>query len=267
VSPAGAPLAVDDLTDDEIAELLDMVEEFDPIIVGGQAVNLWVQYYRAKDGSFFGERPFTSKDLDFYANPLAAERLAVGLGGKLFIPYPGDATPNAAWVVGRLHGKLIEVDFLTSILGVEGWRITNNHVVIGGHVPTSGRQIRLLLLHPLDCLRSRLANINQLGRGDDHSIRQATAAAAVLGRFLGDVLDDSKRLRHVQTVLVELSYVVRNLHAGKNSHLRHGLEPERILDEFQDDKRLDARWRDLILRPCRARVARWLEKAEGRVPF
>jgi hypothetical protein len=35
-------------------------------------------------------------------------------------------------------------------------------------------------MHPLDCVRSRLSNINVLARTDDHSERQAVASLMIL---------------------------------------------------------------------------------------
>ena len=158
------------LTEEEVLCLIDIVEEFDPVVVGGQAVNLWVQFFRGGRPGFLGDRAFTSKDIDFYRNQEAAERLADELGGQVFVPRPGDATPNAAVVVGKLGERTITVDFMATVLGVEGRRVTNNQVMIEARSPLTNRPIRILLLHPLDCLRSRLANINTLKRHDAHSV-------------------------------------------------------------------------------------------------
>lgn len=252
------------MTEEEVLHLIDIVEEFDPVVVGGQAVNIWVQYFRSSNPNFLGDRAFTSKDIDFYRNQMAAERLADELGGQVLVPQPGDATPNAAVVVGKLGGRTVTVDFMATVLGVEERRITNNQVMIEARSPRTNRPIRILLLHPLDCLRSRLANINTLKRHDAHSVDQAIAAQEVLLQFLNDILDDPRRFRHVQTILLELAYTIRDGHSGRPSHLLHGLAPQNVLDAFQNDTRLDPRWRELILAPCRERVARWISVAEAR---
>ncbi len=74
------------LTENEVLRLIDIVEEFDPVVVGGQAVNLWVQCFRGRNPNFLGDRAFTSKDIDFYRNQEAAEKLADELGGQIFLP-------------------------------------------------------------------------------------------------------------------------------------------------------------------------------------
>lgn len=64
-----------------------------------------------------------------------------------------------------LENREIEVDFMTSVLGVEESSITTKYVTLGGVNTVTGNTFRILLLHPLDCLRSRFANINKrLGR-------------------------------------------------------------------------------------------------------
>lgn len=244
------------LTDDEVFRILDIVEKFDPIIVGGQAVNLWVQRYRAQDQEFLDDYPFTSKDIDFYRNEDAAKQLAVELGGRIYLPPIDNFTPNAALVQASLDGRPIEVDFMASVLGVDVSQIERRQVMLETISTQTRRSIRILLLHPLDCVRSRLANINTLQRHDEHSVSQTVAAFAVLARFLDELLNEPKRFRHVQSCLVELHYVIKKSHIGKPSHSRHGLAPEGILSKFQDDERLDHRWREKILRPCRDRIAR-----------
>ena len=253
-----------DLTEDEVFRIISIIEKFDPIVVGGQAINLWVNYIRGRLPGFLGDGAFASKDVDFYRNSEAAERLADELNGHVYIPDSEDSTPNAAVVVGRLGRRQITVDFMAMVLGVESRSLMNNQVAISAWTPNTNRAIRILLLHPLDCLRSRLANINILNRNDRHSLNQAFAAEEVLIYFIDYLLRDPNRLKHIQTILIDLSYTIREMHAGKPSHLIHGLNPARILDAFQSDERLDPRWRSGTLAPARDRALRWLSSAEDR---
>lgn len=254
------------LTDDQVRRLIEIVEEEEPVIIGGQALNLWAQYFEARGHPEFSpEAPLTSKDLDFYRNKEAAERLAEELNGEVLLPTLDDATPNAAVVLGRLDGRLIEVDFMAAVLGVEGRRIENNRVVLSGSVPGSDRKIQMLLLHPLDCLRSRLANVNMLGRNDPHSVRQARISIDVLKAFLDDLLGQAGGWKHVQSVLLDLSYVIREAHLGKPTHVIHRLPVTSVFDGFEDHPRLDERWRRKILAPCVQRVAKWTETANTKL--
>ena len=253
-----------DLTEEEVFRILEIIKDLDPIIVGGQAINIWVQYLREIYPSFLEEDNFTSRDIDFYRNQKAAAKLAEELQGEILIPKPNDQTPNAAVVFGKLGQRNIQIDFMDSLLGVSDKDIKSNHVLISALSPFNQKYIGILILHPLDCLRSRLSNINILRRHDDHSIGQAKASEEVLMYFLKEIIRDPKNHKHVQDVLIQVSYVVKEIHAGKATHLKFGIKPENILFAFKDDERLDVRWREKTLLPCIERCRRWVWLAEKR---
>lgn len=233
----------DHLTPQQVLRLLALMQETDAVVVGGQSVNLWAHHYLPRVPELAAYAPFTSKDIDFYGTRRTAEHLAKVLDGQLYVPDLGDVTPNAAMVVARLDDRRIQIDFMAAVLGVEDRAITNNYVVLEGREPTSGQQIRVVLMHPLDCLRSRLANINVLGRHDAHSVNQAKAAVLIARAFIHDLLDQGE-CRLAQTMLHDLYFVSRDSSVGKPSNVRHGIDPSAILAGFRDDERLDPRWRE-----------------------
>jgi hypothetical protein len=58
----------------DFAEILTLPEQ--PLIVGGQAVNIWAEHYASKDAILDGFRPFISKDADIVGDRALAERIA-----------------------------------------------------------------------------------------------------------------------------------------------------------------------------------------------
>ena len=234
------------LTTEQVTYLLSIVSENNAIVIGGQSVNIWAGYYSDRSPALSGYGPFTSKDIDFYRNREAAERLADVLDGELFIPELGNETPNAAVVVGSLNGRRIEIDFLRVVLGVSDKSLTENYVVLLGSDPTTGNEIRILLMHPLDCVRSRLANINILGRHGQLSISQGYASIEVLRLFLDDMLAQGE-FQKVQKCLRDLEHLGRTVWAGTPAHLRHGLDILPLMRGFLDRDELDHRWRTLTL--------------------
>jgi hypothetical protein len=268
-APAGEPEVPDHLDADEVLQIIDFMADCDPIIVGGQSVNIWAEYYAPRDPALGLMGPFTSKDVDFYQNRQAAEQLAEHLDdGQILLPGVDDAgTPNAAVVVGNLCNRRIYVDFMAAVLGVDDNSITRNFVSIEGVLP-SGRSLTLCLMHPLDCVRSRLANINRLKRYDHQSLRQAMASLSVLGHFIDDLLALGDT-RAAQKSLHALPYVVRDMHLGRATYTRFGgnLDFFALLDRYADDERLDPRWRERTFKRAiereRDRIARFeAQKAE-----
>ncbi|MHB8878784.1 MAG: hypothetical protein ACYC8T_34215 [Myxococcaceae bacterium] len=55
------------------------------VLVGGQAVNFWADYYAKTDPVLAGRQPFTSKDIDFRGNQKAVESCAERLGRRALV--------------------------------------------------------------------------------------------------------------------------------------------------------------------------------------
>lgn len=255
------------LNSEEVLRIVDFMADSDPIIVGGQSVNIWAEYYAGKDQSLEEMGPFTSKDIDFYRNQDALEQLATQLDDSIvYVPSIGEMTANAAVVVGSLGNRRVVVDFMAGVLGVEDDSIVDNFVAIEGTVPEPDRQVKLCLLHPLDCVRSRLANINILGRTDDHAIRQAVASLKILGHFIDDLLELGD-YKNAQKTLHALPYLVRDMHLGSASFSNHGSDLDfcPIFERFLEDERLDQRWRELYFKRSVERLRDRIERRMRRL--
>lgn len=100
----------------DIAKILENDER--AFIVGGQAINLWAEYFSSRADELHAYRPFTSKDIDYFGQRDVAAKLARGLGGSISIPDMDDATFQTAIVNANIGGIDIDIDFLGHILGV-----------------------------------------------------------------------------------------------------------------------------------------------------
>jgi hypothetical protein len=85
---AANPGAADQLhlSAEEVAEILKIVQGTDAILIGGQCLNFWAEHYAPRDPQLAARGPFTSKDIDFYKNRTAAEKLTEVFGGILYLP-------------------------------------------------------------------------------------------------------------------------------------------------------------------------------------
>jgi hypothetical protein len=94
----------------------------------------------------------------------------------------------------------------------------------------------------LDCLRNRFSNINDLKRGDPHSVSSAHASILVLEAFIDDLLARGE-VKKAQAILMNLHYVIRDRCLGKPVHTKFKLDPRSIMLRFRLDRRIDQRWR------------------------
>lgn len=236
------------LTPEQVKTLLGFVQQHNPVIIGGQAVNLWAELMYGMDAELDAFGAMTSKDLDFFHNKAAERTLAESLeGGLLEIPDGDNHTPNAAVVKGKLGDREVVVDFLAQVKGVEDKSLLENSITFAD--ADDPDNISITLMHPLDCVRSRLSNINTLGRRDDHPVRQAAASILILDCYIEHELSDpenKKAIRRAQDALHDLGYIVRDMHVGKPTELEFGgtLEPEWILRKYREDNRLHPRLRE-----------------------
>ncbi|WDF73617.1 hypothetical protein [Novosphingobium sp. KACC 22771] len=224
-------------------------------IVGGQALNLWAEHYNKVEGlAAYG--PYTSKDIDYFGYRQAAEKLAEALHGELLIPDADDHTPQTAIVRAVVDGRMIEVDFLWNVKGVKTQSLKGQAVELRLTVRRADGvgELRIPIMHPFHCLQSRLANVIELGRNDDLARRQLEASPIVLREYLSEMLDGG-HLKHVIGVLQALKDYLVSDPNGRKAHKVMANDPAAILDNFQNDERLDERWRANSLASMRQTIA------------
>jgi hypothetical protein len=233
----------DHLTEEEVAQVLDLVQEADAIVVGGQSMAIWARLYAGYNPEIPKIYTMSSEDVDFFGSRKAAEAFAARLGdGKIYIPGFDDHTPNSAYVVGLIGTREIKVDFLHSVLGVPSGSLENNVITLTGQRTDAGGELRIRVLHPLDCFRSRLSNINDLMRKGPHTVSSAKASLLVLDAFISHMLAIGK-IKIAQQTLQDLRYVTLRKCFGTVAHLEFGLDPRWIFEKYILDERFDPRWR------------------------
>lgn len=237
----------------DLASILKLSDR--AFIVGGQALNLWAERY-SDVGELAAYGPYTSKDLDYFGYRQAAEKLASALNGTVSLPAGDNHTPQTAIVKAVVDEQNVEIDFLYHVKGVRSASLEKQAVEIVLTVRVGGKvgDLHVPVMHPLHCLQSRLANVIELGRRTDLAKRQLEASSIVLREFLSERLADSGH-KHVVGVLQALHDYLLTDATGKKAHREMENDPAAILDFFQDDDRLDDRWRQMSLRSMREKIA------------
>lgn len=233
----------DHLSEDEVARVLELVRDADAVVVGGQSMAIWARHYSPFNPEISATYTMSSEDVDFFGSRKAAENFAANLdNAKVLIPDLDDHGPNAAQVIGFVGEREIRVDFLHSILGVDTATIKNRVITLSGRRSDTGDPIDIAVLHPLDCFRSRLSNINDLKRKTVHSVSTAKASVLVLDALIDDMLGRGW-IREAQTTLQELRYITLKKCCGTSAHLEFGIDPRWIFEKYLTDTRFDERWR------------------------
>ncbi|WP_316168910.1 MULTISPECIES: hypothetical protein [unclassified Bradyrhizobium] len=215
-------------------------------MVGGQATNFWAWYFQDLEPELKLAGPFTSEDIDYFGTVSVARSLAEATQGKLLVATLDDHTPNTAIVETTINGKPIKIDFLNGVLGVKNAELTRGVVDIQAGGESGGKAVGAIirLMHPVACLKSRVANILHPAtrRTDKISKNQLRAAFVVVRRYIQDCLAEGDR-KEAQACISALFEYARSDRYGRTMDIELGLDVLDILRPLMADDRLDARYR------------------------
>lgn len=163
------------------------------VLVGGQAVNYWLSYYRSREPSLEQLALVTSDDVDFCGGQDDALRMARAIEGSSVKLVHVEARAAATAIVTFLdqQGEERQIDFLRTVHGLDVQKIRETAIEIElkdrDDKPTG---ILLHVLHPVLCLVSRLHNTHSFPKYQEaRGIRQARAAIGIAKGFLQGLCD------------------------------------------------------------------------------
>ena len=254
---------------DVVSIISNLTVDDDAFIVGGQATNLWAWYYRDDAPYLKDEGPFTSVDIDYFGHADVAQKLADALGGRVFRPGPDSMnTPNTAVIEANLNGKSVRIDFLNNVLGVEKKELGNGISSLGVIAEVNGetKPVAVLLMHPISCLKSRIANVMHAAtqRRDPTATRQTHAAYHVTRAHIEHALRDGDHQEAKECFQGIFEYLRRDK-LGRRAHLEVPVDPLGILRAFADDPRIDKRYRQKNLGVQITEIERFRTGLEERI--
>lgn len=249
----------------DVIELASKLEaEDNTFVIGGQATNLWAWLYH-DEPELKLKGPFTSEDIDYFGSQAVARAVADALGGKLLLPDPDDQTPNTAQIVVEFRGKPLKIDFLNGVLGVRQRELRRGVTILEAEAEVDGKttKAQIKVLHPVLCLKSRIANMMSpaLRRRDKIARTQAEAAIAIVKRFIADALNDPEAWQDAKDAFATIFRYLRNDPYMKSADIELGIDPLQILRAFEDDPRIDRRYRNFQLKKMIAKIE---ERRTGR---
>jgi hypothetical protein len=244
---------------EEVIEIASRLGNDDStFVVGGQATNLWAWYYRDRSPDLQFDDPLTSVDIDYFGSFRVAQDFAELIGGRVFRPDADTMnSPSTAKVVTEYDGKTLTIDFLNGILGVKPRELETGvyTLIVEADLAGEPRQVEIAVLHPVLCLRSRVANMLHpaLLRRDPFAWRQLHAAIAVVSCHIGENLDLDD-WQEAKLCLADLFAYIRSDPMAHQAETELGIDLLAILRGFANDERIEARYRDRQLNGMIARL-------------
>lgn len=241
-----------------IKELL--IPPTDAMLVGGQALALWVNALDVPLPDVLSAG--VTVDVDYLGSKADAQEhwkiLSVAadkqsLRAEVHFPSPGDTTPNSAKIT-ILRGANIEaeIDYLCHLVGYVGReeeRLKRRAIVVEG---LFSPETKLRVMHPFDCLKSRLHNLFNLpGKRNKLHVAQAQLSLGVLNAYLLRLTTAPDPRPELLPLLEEL-IVLAASRAGVNAYNDFGVDVFACLP----DKDLPHRFMTIRLPQARAYVER-----------
>ncbi|WP_157669313.1 hypothetical protein [Chitinibacter sp. GC72] len=172
-------------TKDDLKRLFDAYTPADvdnktkQVLVGGQSLVIWMFYYGI-DGSASKNPYLLTHDVDFLSNLEDARALTRRL--NVTLTEAGLSNPDpccATSVFDSVNGGKLRLDFLKTVCGLDIKKLRARSIPCD--FPELGT---IWIMHPLDCLTSRIANLAQIpSKRDSNGVEQARMALEVAKKY------------------------------------------------------------------------------------
>jgi hypothetical protein len=216
------------------SEVLNSPEK--PILVGGQAVNLWAEHYGSAIPSLDPLRPFMSKDADIFGDRAMAERLAKATQWRLTC-YNEPRTIAVALLTKEVPGKeplLIEV--INNVNGLTSGDLSDPDLL----ELRPGQVYRVP--SPIILLKAKLANATELDQTRRQDVRHVQMLIPCVCEYLREAHERVLAGEITERQLINLLENARTLSIDKTYielGQRHGLPLSRLFPPELADSKLE----------------------------
>lgn len=127
-----------------------------PLLVGGQAVNLWALVYARNSAVLAELEPFLSRDCDLFGDSDTLRRLAEATHWKVTFSPKGQPSPVVGFLTGRdVVGRELTVEVLYAVKGLQPSDLARETIVKLDDKPYR-------TLSPVTLLKAKLANLVEM---------------------------------------------------------------------------------------------------------
>jgi len=138
----------------EFGEILNSPEY--PLIVGGQAVNVWAEYFAPRNAQIAAQQPFVSKDADIFGDRALAQKLADRAGWEIKFFHEPRTIAVAVLIKRRPNAETLTVEVLREVRGLTRKELEDADVV----ELRPGQIYRIP--SPIRLLKAKLANLREI---------------------------------------------------------------------------------------------------------
>ena len=184
------PLTLED-AERILARLEDVVRERKVVLIGGQAVAVWVAQLADRLPSLEVEQ-VASRDVDFLGGRADVQRAAALLDAKVTVARPWKDRMNPlSGIAVFLDSQDNErrLDFMRTAHGMDSGDIRDSAVQL--EIESDGRVIALWVMHPERCLESRVYNTELPNKQTPLARRQLDASIACARAYSEFLLDNA----------------------------------------------------------------------------
>lgn len=215
-----------------LRRLEPLMAERRAILVGGQAVSVWMRMLQQHSDELDSLEPLTSKDIDFEGGAQAVRRAGELLAGHVRIATIDDNTPNTGLVTFvDSNGFERVIDFIEAPLGLNGRDVRDTAVQLMLPDENGEPTIPLWVMHPERCMESRVINAIALNKTQPLALRQLRVSVICARLWSGYILDHYTELPEDQRVRAVLKINERIFRKCVNDKrfrevlLDHGVDP------------------------------------------
>ncbi len=188
---------------DEFGDILRSPEK--PLIVGGQAVNLWAYYYSFTDEQLAKQQPFMSKDADILGDRAMAEKLGRTPGWKVrHYNEPRQTAVALLWKESPGEEDLI-VEVLRTVKGLGPKDVAESDVIElqPGHIYRVPSPIRMM--------KAKLANLTEIRPYREQDLRHVRLLVPICRHYLNEQLQQVRAGQMTERTWINAYHELREI--------------------------------------------------------
>jgi hypothetical protein len=196
------------ISSDLLRKIIENIGD-DAVLIGGQALNFWAQYYdiTVQLAEFGGS---VSKDADFLGTRKNLDAIKEAFGDsarKTPAPRRGLTALVGSVQIRSSDAEFVNIDVIHKVHGLD-----TNHVIKAAAKVQVGDAF-ILIMHPLDVLESRVANLAQLRdkqRPGSNGKAQAHLAIRVARRYVEALAADPDSEGHALRAIEKIASIAKS---------------------------------------------------------